>query len=126
MKKEMFEKYKTVLKKLRAKLIDDIDHIEKEHMHKSNVLDSGDSYYPIHAADIANEVFETETSFMIKSSEEDLLKYIDNALERMDEGIYGICVDCGDRINKKRLKALPWATRCIDCKNKYEKEAKTY
>jgi len=37
------------------------------------------------------------------------------ALERMDEGMYGTCVDCGEEIGTARLKAIPEALRCIDC-----------
>ena len=40
---------------------------------------------------------------------------IRKALERIDSGTYGICAACGDEINAKRLEALPYATRCINC-----------
>ena len=47
---------------------------------------------------------------------------IDDALRRIDEGIYGICIDCGTDIAVARLKAFPMAKRCIDCKTKYENQ----
>jgi RNA polymerase-binding transcription factor DksA len=40
---------------------------------------------------------------------------IRTALERIENGTYGICVTCGDKINAKRLQALPYATQCINC-----------
>lgn len=40
---------------------------------------------------------------------------IDHALERMDDGTYGICESCGKRIAVGRLRARPMATRCVDC-----------
>jgi RNA polymerase-binding transcription factor len=43
------------------------------------------------------------------------LKMIDHALADLDAGRYGICGECGTRIAAKRLKALPFATRCIEC-----------
>jgi RNA polymerase-binding protein DksA len=49
--------------------------------------------------------------------EEQLLD-IDRALERIDEGTYGICTNCGKPIQAERLEALPWAELCIDCQRK--------
>jgi len=43
------------------------------------------------------------------------LQRVELALQRMGTGNYGICVDCGEEIQLARLKAIPWATRCVDC-----------
>ncbi|HMK49285.1 MAG TPA: TraR/DksA family transcriptional regulator [Thermodesulfovibrionales bacterium] len=51
---------------------------------------------------------------------EDLLK-IDEAIRKLAEGTYGICEDCGDEISEQRLKILPYAICCIDCKEKRER-----
>ena len=45
---------------------------------------------------------------------------IDDALDSLDEGTYGVCADCGDEINEKRLQALPFARQCVACKTKGE------
>jgi DnaK suppressor protein len=45
-----------------------------------------------------------------------LLREIDEALDRIDEGTYGVCEECGEAISAPRLKALPYATLCVDCK----------
>jgi DnaK suppressor protein len=45
---------------------------------------------------------------------------IDEALVRLDEGNYGICSDCGVEISEKRLKAVPFARRCVACQSKEE------
>jgi RNA polymerase-binding transcription factor len=45
---------------------------------------------------------------------------IDEALIRLDEGAYGICSDCGVEISEKRLKAIPFARRCVSCQAKEE------
>ena len=42
---------------------------------------------------------------------------IERALERLDDGSYGLCADCGGEIAPERLEALPWATQCISCKS---------
>jgi DnaK suppressor protein len=47
------------------------------------------------------------------------LQQVDEALERMDEGTYGICVDCGEEINEARLEVRPLSIRCVECAEKY-------
>ena len=54
---------------------------------------------------------------------EDLAR-VDSALADMDAGRHGVCAECGERIAPKRLKALPFATRCIDCQAASEKLAR--
>ncbi len=45
---------------------------------------------------------------------------IDEAMEQMDEGTYGICVDCGDQIPDARLEVRPLSVRCVACASEYE------
>ena len=49
------------------------------------------------------------------------LQEIDAALRRIDEGVYGICEECGREIDQRRLEAQPTATRCIACQAQHEK-----
>jgi DnaK suppressor protein len=49
---------------------------------------------------------------------------IKRALERIDDGEYGICVDCGGPIRKERLQALPFSLKCIDCAAKEERQSR--
>jgi RNA polymerase-binding transcription factor len=51
----------------------------------------------------------------IENSGIEEMKQIKDALKRIDEGTYGVCVECGEDIDPRRLKALPNATRCISC-----------
>lgn len=69
---------------------------------------------------------ETDRSFMLRlrGREQKLLKKIDEAIERIDEGKYGICEICGDEIGIKRLEARPVTTMCIECKTEQEEEEK--
>jgi DnaK suppressor protein len=50
-----------------------------------------------------------------RSSDFRKLKQIDAALQRMDTGEFGICLECEDPIAMKRLSAIPWASYCITC-----------
>ena len=69
---------------------------------------------------------EIDRNFMLrlKGRERKLLKKIDQALEKIEGGTYGICEACGEEINIKRLKARPVTTMCIECKTEQEEEEK--
>ncbi len=69
---------------------------------------------------------ESDRSFelRIRDRERKLIRKIKTALERIDEGTYGICEECGEEIGIKRLEARPVTTMCIECKSKQEKEEK--
>lgn len=69
---------------------------------------------------------ETDRSFMLRlrGREQRLLKKIDEAVDRIETGTFGICEDCGEEIDIKRLYARPVTTMCIDCKTLQEEEEK--
>jgi DnaK suppressor protein len=69
---------------------------------------------------------ETDRSFMLRlrGREQKLLKKIEEAIDRIDAGEYGICDVCGDEIGIKRLDARPVTTMCIECKTEQEEEEK--
>jgi RNA polymerase-binding protein DksA len=54
-------------------------------------------------------------SMRLTTLQRETLKHIDAALERLTSGEYGICIECGDPISARRLRAIPWASRCIRC-----------
>jgi DnaK suppressor protein len=66
----------------------------------------------------------TDQNFMlrIKEREQRLLKKIDEALDRMAHGTFGVCESCEGEISIKRLKARPVTTLCIECKTKQEED----
>ena len=65
---------------------------------------------------------EADRNFMlrIRDRESKLIKKIKKALERIENGTFGICEACGEDISIKRLKARPVTSQCIDCKSKEE------
>ena len=69
---------------------------------------------------------EIDRNFMLrlKGRERKLLKKIEEAIERIDQGVFGICDKCGLEINIKRLEARPVTTMCIECKTLQEEEEK--
>ena len=67
-------------------------------------------------ADAGSASFERETAQSLSIHSRGLIAQIEDALRRMDEGTFGICERCGERIQIERLKALPYATQCMDCR----------
>jgi RNA polymerase-binding transcription factor DksA len=74
---------------------------------------SGDVGIDDEAADAGTATFEREKDLSIENNVRDLLQKIESALQRMDEGSYGICDICGKPIEKARVKALPYVDLCI-------------
>ena len=72
-------------------------------------------------ADAATETFEREKDLSITNNIRDLTDQIDRAIERIDEGSYGLCERCGRPIEKARIKALPYASLCIKDKQAEER-----
>ena len=72
--------------------------------------------------DMAATSLEREMTFVMGSREREEFRMIDAALEKIAKGSYGICDSCGEKINKKRLKIVPFALYCIECKSNMEQE----
>jgi RNA polymerase-binding transcription factor len=71
-------------------------------------------------ADRANNSYNRELMFSLSDTERQMLIHIDEAMRRLDQGIYGLCTFCSEPIGLPRLKALPWARYCIDCQEREE------
>lgn len=72
--------------------------------------------------DQATAVADQNFLLRLKEREQKLLKKIDEALDRMTLGTFGVCESCGGDISIKRLKARPVTTLCIECKTKQEED----
>lgn len=117
-------KHKKLLIKLRELISGDITHIAKESL-KSQKESSGDlSGYSFHMADMASDSYDRELSLNIAGEEQEIIYEIDEALKRIEEGKFGLCLACGKKIPQKRLNAVPYAKYCIQCKSEEEKKKK--
>ncbi|MBI5970155.1 MAG: TraR/DksA family transcriptional regulator [Deltaproteobacteria bacterium] len=74
--------------------------------------------------DIASNERERELNLTFGDRDREKLSEIDDALERIKEGSYGACEECGEPIAEKRLKALPFTRVCVECQSKTEREQK--
>ena len=69
-------------------------------------------------ADQASGTNEVHIQLKLKQTDAKILQAIEEALERLDSGAYGLCRDCGEDIAAARLNAIPWTRVCIGCKEK--------
>ena len=77
-------------------------------------------------ADLASVLIDQSLSLRLRGRERTLIEKIDHALERIEEGDFGICVVCGDDINVERLRARPVTTMCIACKEEQEQRERHF
>jgi DnaK suppressor protein len=73
-------------------------------------------------ADAASNTYTADILMSISDNDLRLLKDIDNTLDKMEKGTYGICEECEEKINEKRLEANPVARYCITCKRQMEEK----
>lgn len=71
--------------------------------------------------DMAHSTSAREISYEIGAVESDAVAQIDHVLQKIESGKYGICEDCGKRIPEARLKAVPFAYLCVECKQRDER-----
>ena len=76
--------------------------------------------------DLASSEYAQSMVFRLRDREKFLLKKIDKALARIEDGTFGVCERCEEDINMKRLEARPVTTLCIRCKEEQEKKGKSY
>jgi DnaK suppressor protein len=81
---------------------------------------SGDGIQDI--ADQASSAYTKEFLLSIGDAERRMLRQVDEALDKIRQDTYGLCESCGERINERRLEALPFAKLCIKCQEKEEDE----
>src|SRR5512147_556400 len=94
-------------------------------LRKSVAAASGDlSTVPFHMADLGTDNFEHEFTLGLIENEEEELREIDLALERLEKGAYGLCESCEKPIPKGRLLVIPYARLCIECKRGEEGKPK--
>jgi RNA polymerase-binding transcription factor DksA len=121
MKKTEAKEYKTQLLALRARLRGDVSQLADAALKKNGAEVTGNmSTMPIHMADLGSDNFEQEFSLSLMENDETTLGAIEGALERIDLGIYGDCEECGTKIPKTRLQAIPYTALCVKCASKSE------
>lgn len=123
MNKRDQKRFKKQLEKLQAALSQGLEQLSKNNLKQSQRDSTGDlSGYSYHMADVGTDSFGREMELNIASGENERLRLIEEALERIEDGTYGRCVGCEKKIHNERLKAIPYARLCIECARESEKK----
>ena len=117
---------KKELKEFKEKIIAKKEEVLKDIMDSQDIADNmlensntSGVIYSSHLADAGSDYQEIEKAYYWVQRENKFLQYLDRALEMIEEGTFGICKTCNDRINPERLLEVPHTTSCFDCKNKH-------
>jgi RNA polymerase-binding protein DksA len=99
-----------------------LDRFERNARENSQRDSSGDlSAYSLHSADVGSDSMEREKDLMLASRESRTVSLIREALQKVDDGTYGDCEDCGKPVGAKRLEIIPYAQLCTRCQVKAER-----
>ena len=114
MKKTESKVFKNLLLGLRSRLRGDVNALADAALRKPRSEASGDlSSMPIHMADVGTDAFEQEFTLSLMEHDGDALEQIEAALVRIEDGLYGVCVECEGKIPKARLEVLPHTPYCV-------------
>src|SRR5690348_14746250 len=115
MKKVEMKAYRDRLLDLRARLRGDVTSMTHAALRKGGTDGANGSSMPIHMAELGSDNFEQEFTLSLLANEEDRLGMIELALQRIEDGDYGLCQQCDGVIAKTRLNAIPYTPLCIKC-----------
>jgi DnaK suppressor protein len=113
MDKKRLEYYKKKLVTRREELVKTIARTEEEGR-------TADDDPTVDLADKAANSYTKEFLFGQTNTDRSLLQLIDEALVRVKNGTYGVCIECEEELQQKRLEAVPWARYCVSCAEKHE------
>lgn len=117
------EHYKQLLIEKRHEILGSVNSMEDEALHRER---SDLSNVPIHMADASSDNYEIENTLGLLDSEQKILREIYDALQRIEEGTFGVCDNDDALIPKARLNAIPWAKYCIKCASEKENKNKKH
>ena len=120
MKKAESLAYKEKLQAMRSRLRGDVNTMAEVALRKSGMEGSDSNAMPIHMAELGSDNFEQEFTLGLMEAEGDTLGLIEAALQRIDGGSFGRCIECDGAITKARLNAIPYTPVCIKCAEKRE------
>jgi len=111
---------KKILEQYRKKLVDkrrELTAAYTKNRHYGRESDEGGTQ---DLADKASSSYTKEFLYSLSNTERTILEQVERAIDRMDEGEYGTCMECAEKISKKRLDAVPWARFCVPCQERIE------
>jgi DnaK suppressor protein len=109
MDKKSREKYRSLLEEKRRFLL------EAYSKNKSLGSEAGGSEKAADLVDMATNASTKEFLYSLSNNDRELLKSVEDALSRLDDPDFGECIECEEKMSKKRLNAIPWARYCVSC-----------
>ena len=114
-KKELKE-FKDYILSKRKSVIDEMEDA-KQRADEMLKNDTTNAIYSSHMADAGSDLVEMEKAYYFVQRDSKFLKYLNRALDMIDEGTFGICLSCKKVIDKERLMEVPHTTSCFSCKS---------
>lgn len=108
--------FKQILLEKRNEIRNDLNVLESHSMNSTSAESSGDLIYSDHMSDLGSASMEREKAFMFASRDGAYLEQLEEAIQRLEDGTYGICRVCGTKIPQARLEAVPTTKICVSCK----------
>ena len=113
------ERFRAIMEEERQRVMDAISYLHEEtpgslEDETEEIVGNSDN----HLGDTATATLDREIDYSLEENSESVLRSIDAALQRIEDGTFGICETCGQPISEERLEAIPYATQCIDCLRK--------
>ena len=118
--KAKLKQFRKSIEKRMEEIAEDMGDIHDGILDNSNDSEgsSQESVFSVHMADAGTDSFEQEKNYILMGSESDYYKNLEVALDRIDDGIFGICKICAELIPEERMLEVPNATKCVGCKEK--------
>ena len=117
-----FEAYKKILLKTKDQIAGDIRNLSDENSGSGNDRSGDVSGHALHMADVATDMYDREFLLGLAGNDREMLYEIDEAMGRIHDGTYGVCIECKKNIPVTRLKAIPQVRTCMKCQEKLEKK----
>jgi len=116
--------YRKLLERKLEESSETLSSMKRNHEAEQNKFSPSElSNYDNHPADTASELYLTEMNSALKVHEQSILSDIREAMQRIDDGTYGICKSCGEEISEERLNVKPEARFCIRCEQEAEEKS---
>jgi len=112
---------KKVVETYRKRLLDKRKGLTEAYMKNKTYGRQTDDEGTQDLADKAASAYTKEFLYSLSNTDREILQRVEEALARIARGAFGVCIECEEEINKKRLEAVPWAGHCVSCQAKLEK-----
>lgn len=124
MDKKQLEFFKKELLKMREDILSDIKGMSSVNSPDNQQSTTENAGHSMHMADVATDLYDREFNLGLASNDRELLKKIEDALKRIEDGTYGICVKTKKPIPQARLKAIPYTEYTVEAQEELEKGSK--